>query len=258
MAQKNDGQLWELRKSSIHNQGMFAAADIEAGTRIIQYVGEKITKKESTRRALEWEAAARKKGEGLVYIFDLNKRYDLDGNKPNNPAKFVNHSCDPNCEAVNYDGEIWIVALRDIKAGEELGFDYGYDIQHFMDHPCRCGSANCIGYIVAREFWPKLRKLLKNKKKAEKVGRKVAKAPEESEAPAVKKSAGKKAAGKKTAAKKSAAKTAEKKAPAKAVKKSAGKTAKKATVKKAAGKKAVTKKTAAKKTVAARKKKSVR
>ncbi len=165
---ETEPQLWELRESSIHNSGMFAAADIETGDRIIQYIGEKIPKKESTRRAIEWEEKARKKGEGLVYIFDLNKRYDLDGNVPNNPAKYVNHSCDPNCEAVNYDGEIWIVAMRDIKEGEELGFDYGYDIQHFMDHPCRCGSKNCVGYIVAQEFWPKLKKLLKKKKQADK------------------------------------------------------------------------------------------
>ncbi|QYY35759.1 SET domain-containing protein-lysine N-methyltransferase [Ruficoccus sp. ZRK36] len=210
MAKKEEGQLWELRKSSIHNQGMFATADIEAGTRVIQYIGEKIPKKESTRRALEWEEKARKKGEGLVYIFDLNKRYDLDGNVPNNPAKYVNHSCDPNCEAVNYDGEIWIVSMRDIKEGEELGFDYGYDIQHFMDHPCRCGSENCIGYIVAREFWPKLRKLLKNKKKAEKIGRKKAKAAEE-EKPKRKKKAAKKALKKSAVKKKSADKKAAKK-----------------------------------------------
>jgi len=167
-------KLWELRESSIHNKGMFAAADIETGDRIIRYIGEKITKKESTRRAIEWEEKARKKGEGLVYIFDLNKRYDLDGNVPNNPAKYVNHSCDPNCEAVNYDGEIWIVAMRDIKAGEELGFDYGYDIQHFMDHPCRCGAKGCVGYIVSRDYWPKLKKLLKKKKQAEKDAEKKA------------------------------------------------------------------------------------
>ncbi len=210
MAKKTEGQLWELRKSSIHNQGMFAASDIEAGDRIIQYVGEKISKKESTRRALEWEEKARKKGEGLVYIFDLNKRYDLDGNKPNNPAKYVNHSCDPNCEAVNYDGEIWIVALRDIKAGEELGFDYGYDIQHFMDHPCRCGSKNCIGYIVAREYWPKLKKLLKNKKKAEKVGKKAAK-PADEEKPKRKKKAVKKTSKKATSKKATKKESAKKK-----------------------------------------------
>ncbi|MEM9227153.1 MAG: SET domain-containing protein-lysine N-methyltransferase [Verrucomicrobiota bacterium] len=176
MGEDRDKPYWELRNSSIHNQGMFAARTIPAGERVIQYVGEKISKKESTRRALEWEAQARKQGDGLVYIFDLNKRYDLDGNVPNNPAKYINHTCVPNCEAVNYDGEIWIVSLRKIKQGEELGFDYGYDLQHFLDHPCLCGSRNCVGYIVARDYWPKLKKLLKKKKQAEKEAAKKQKA----------------------------------------------------------------------------------
>lgn len=211
MATEEEAPYWQLRKSSIHNRGMFAARDIPEGERIIQYVGEMISKKESTRRALEWEEKARKQGDGLVYIFDLNKKYDLDGNLPNNPAKYINHTCDPNCEAVNYDtapddvsekvihdyNEIWIVALRDIKAGEELGFDYGYDIQHFMDHPCRCGSDNCVGYIVSREYWPKLKKLLRKKKKlAKKYGKKsddpaVTKPPKDKKTKKKKRKAGK-------------------------------------------------------------------
>jgi len=77
--------LWKLKKSRIHGNGMFAREAIPAGTRIIEYIGEKITKSESLKRCLAWEEAARKNGAGLVYIFDLNKRYDLDGNVPNNP-----------------------------------------------------------------------------------------------------------------------------------------------------------------------------
>jgi SET domain-containing protein len=158
-------KLCEVRVSDIHGRGLYATEDIEEGTDIIQYVGEKITKKESTRRALEWEEKARETGDGLVYIFELDEKYDIDGRLGDNPARYMNHSCDGNCEAVNCEGEIWITAIRDIEKGEELVYDYGYDMEHFMDHPCRCGSDNCIGYIVREDQREKVKKLLKSKKK---------------------------------------------------------------------------------------------
>ncbi|MGB0333911.1 MAG: SET domain-containing protein [Opitutales bacterium] len=158
-------KLCEVRVSDIHGRGLYATEDIEEGTDIIQYVGEKITKKESTRRALEWEEKARETGDGLVYIFELDDKYDIDGRLGDNPARYINHSCDGNCEAVNCEGEIWITAIKDIKKGDELVYDYGYDMEHFMDHPCRCGSDNCIGYIVREDQRKKVKKLLKSKKK---------------------------------------------------------------------------------------------
>ncbi|MBL6912375.1 MAG: SET domain-containing protein-lysine N-methyltransferase, partial [Puniceicoccaceae bacterium] len=120
---------------------------------------------ESTKRALEWEEQARETGEGLVYIFELDDTYDIDGRLGENPARYMNHSCDGNCEAINYDGEIWIVARKDIKKGEELVYDYGYNMEHFLDHPCLCGADNCIGYIVREDQRKKVKKLLKAKKK---------------------------------------------------------------------------------------------
>ena len=160
---KSSKPYWEVRSSDIHNNGMFAQRDIPEDTAIIEYIGERISKKESNKRCLEWEEKARKKGDGLVYIFDLNKKWDLDGNVEDNPAKFINHSCDGNCEAVNDDNRIWIYSKRFIKKGQELSFDYGYDLEHFMDHPCLCGSEKCCGYIVAKEHRRKLKKLLKSK-----------------------------------------------------------------------------------------------
>ena len=157
--------LCKVKNSKIHGRGLYATADIEEETQIIQYVGEKITKKESTKRALEWEEQARETGEGLVYIFELDDTYDIDGRLGENPARYMNHSCDGNCEAINYDGEIWIVARKDIKKGEELVYDYGYDMEHFLDHPCPCGADNCIGYIVREDQRKKVKKLLKAKKK---------------------------------------------------------------------------------------------
>ena len=156
--------LCKIGHSSIHQKGLFATCAIKAGTDIIQYIGEKISKDESTRRALEWEVKAREIGEGMVYIFELDEDWDVDGRLGDNPARYMNHSCDGNCEAINYDGEIWIVARRDISAGEELLFDYGYDMEHFLDHPCNCGADNCIGYIVREDQRRKVKRLIKNKK----------------------------------------------------------------------------------------------
>lgn len=157
-------ELFHIAISGIHNSGVFAATDIKKDQYIVEYLGEKITKKESQRRAEEWESEARTKGFGLVYIFELNKRYDIDGNIENNPAKFINHSCEPNCEAINDNNRIWIAAKRKIKKGEELTYDYGYDMENFLDHKCLCGKKSCIGYIVREDLRPKVKKLLRGRR----------------------------------------------------------------------------------------------
>lgn len=154
----------EIRDSVIHGSGAFARSPIPGGQRIIEYVGEKITKSESNRRGLALYEQSQKTGGASVYIFDLNKRYDLDGNHPDNHARLINHSCEPNCEAVNLRGRIYIYSKRDVKQGEELTFDYGYGLEHFLDHPCRCGAKSCPGYIVGADYRPKLRRMLSAKK----------------------------------------------------------------------------------------------
>lgn len=160
-----DGPLFRIGLSDIHQKGLFATADIKAGVDIVQYVGEKISKEASEERGLEWEEQARKADRGMVYIFELDEDWDLDGRIGDNPARYMNHSCDANSEAINCDGEIWLVARRDISKGEELLFDYGYDMEHFLDHPCNCGADNCIGYIVREDQRKKVRKLLRNVKR---------------------------------------------------------------------------------------------
>ena len=98
----------------------------------------------------------------------MNDKWDLDGRVENNPARLINHSCDGNCEAINVDGEIWIFSKKKIKEGQELTYDYGYDMEHFLDHPCRCGTKNCVGYIVREDQRIKVRLLLKKRKKKKK------------------------------------------------------------------------------------------
>ncbi|MFT4637910.1 MAG: hypothetical protein ACI8T1_001225 [Verrucomicrobiales bacterium] len=154
--------------SRIHQQGIFATRNIPEETEIIPYVGEKISKKEGDSRATALAEEREGTGDASVYMFILDDDYDIDGNLPHNTARLINHGCSPNCEAQIIDDEIWIVALKDIKKGEELTFDYGFDLDHYEDHPCRCGSPNCIGYIVAQEYWPKLKKRLAAKKAAKK------------------------------------------------------------------------------------------
>jgi len=139
---------------------LFAACAIPAGTQIIEYVGRRITKAEAERierRRLAGLAAGR---DGCVYVFDLNRRHDLDGDVPWNEARLANHSCAPNCEALNFGGHIWIVALRDLAAGEELTYDYGFSYSEWRDHPCRCGARGCLGFIVERSQRWRVRRIL--------------------------------------------------------------------------------------------------
>ena len=147
MSEQDPSPLLEFRPSPIQGLGAFAAAPICAGKLMLEYVGEKITKTESVRRC---EA-------GNTFIFELDDEWDIDGGVGWNPARFLNHSCAPNCDAENIEGQIWIVARREIACGEELTFNYGYDWEDHREHPCRCGAPDCVGYIVAEEFFPRLR-----------------------------------------------------------------------------------------------------
>lgn len=137
-----------FKRSRIHGCGGFARRNIPQGTRVIEYVGERISKAESLRRCED----------NNEYIFTLSDTEDIDGNVPWNPARLFNHSCSPNCEAENDEGHIWIIARREIQAGEEITFNYGFDLNDYREYPCRCGAADCVGFIVAEEHFPHVRR----------------------------------------------------------------------------------------------------
>ena len=137
-----------FRNSPIHGTGGFARTSIPAGTRLIEYIGEKISKAESHRRC---EA-------NNEYIFTLTDTEDLDGNVAWNPARHINHSCAPNCDAEMDETRIWIVANRLINSGEEITFNYGFDLEDYRNYPCHCGSPACVGYIVDAAFFDHVRK----------------------------------------------------------------------------------------------------
>lgn len=159
LTERGSSELCEVRNSPIHGFGVYALQALETEQRIIEYVGQKITKKESERRGLEQQNLAEQHGDAAVYIFTLDEHYDIDGNFEWNPARLINHSCNPNCEAwIEDEKQIAIYALREIKEGEELTFDYGFDVSCWEDHPCYCGHESCVGYIVSRDQWKKLKK----------------------------------------------------------------------------------------------------
>jgi SET domain-containing protein len=162
-------KLYQISKSSLHGKGVFARTDITKDTKIIEYVGERITKKESQRLAeAQLNSSNGRKSKGQVYIFEINKRYDIDGNIPQNKARRINHSCSPNCVSFIEKGKIWIYSLKKISEGDELTYDYGFSIDTYEEHPCACGSRKCLGYIVRKEDRPKLKRLLEKKKEKEK------------------------------------------------------------------------------------------
>ncbi len=163
MYERGQNELCDVRNSEIHGRGVYASEDIEKETQIIEYIGEYVEKDESEKRAWDQAAVAEEMGDAAVYIFTLDKKWDIDGNVPWNNARLINHSCEPNCEAWIEEDQIFIYALRDIKKGEELTFDYGFDIECYEDHPCCCGSESCVGYIVSRDQWPELKEKLASK-----------------------------------------------------------------------------------------------
>lgn len=163
--ERGQSKFCEVRDSGIHGRGVYATRHISKEERIIEYIGEIVDKDESDKRGTRQHEHSLETGDAAVYIFTVNKKYDLDGNVPWNTARLINHSCDPNCEAWIEGSRIFIHAMRDIEEGEELSFDYGFDIDCFEDHPCRCGKPQCIGYIVSREQWPQLEERLKGSKK---------------------------------------------------------------------------------------------
>ncbi len=148
--------------SKIHGRGLYARCAIPEGTKVIEYVGEKVTKAEADRRDAARRARQAKGDDGCVYLFELNSRYDLDGDVTWNTARLANHACEANCEPQNLNGHIWIVATTDIPAGAELLYDYGFDFEGWREHPCRCGAPTCVGFIVKKSQRWRVRKILAN------------------------------------------------------------------------------------------------
>ena len=156
--------MWEVKKSKVHGTGIFASDNIRKGKKVIEYLGEKISKSEGDRRSnIRIQKYLNSKITGSVYIFELNSKYDIDGSPLYNKARYINHSCRPNCEVKIINGHIWIYSIKNIKKNDELSYDYGYefDKDDYKDHICRCGAKNCIGYIISSDDRRKFKRFIK-------------------------------------------------------------------------------------------------
>jgi SET domain-containing protein len=155
-----DHPLFEIRRSKIQGRGAFAKRRIRAGQKIVEYTGEKIDNDEADKRYDE-----DRMDRHHTFLFTLDDDWCIDGNVRSNIARLINHSCDPNCEAIIDDDRIWIYALKNIQPGVELAYDYKYErtgdvkkLEKF--YVCRCGSPKCRGSIMAP---PKKRRKKKQK-----------------------------------------------------------------------------------------------
>ena len=135
-------KLYKESKSNINRRGLFANKDIKKDTIIIHYIGKIITKKQTEEDSNFDNGKA-------IYLFNINNKYDLDGDFTYNTARLINHSCNPNCQVESKGLKLWISSIRDIKKNEELSYDYGFSFdENYKEFPCKCGSNNCCGYIV--------------------------------------------------------------------------------------------------------------
>lgn len=138
-----------IRSSSIHAAGCYTTAQIRRGTRIVEYTGPIISKDEGDIRYED---------KPITYLFGIGDGTQvIDGH---GTAMFINHSCDANCETEEIDGRVWITAIRDIAAGEELCYDYClYDGEE--DAPCNCGARKCRGSMFSPEELRRRRRVAK-------------------------------------------------------------------------------------------------
>lgn len=144
----------EARASEIEGTGCFARQRIPAGTRIIEYLGQRIPPSVVEERSMvEIDDVGEIIKESHVYMFYVDWRTTIDGAVNGNDARFINHSCSPNCKSTIEDRRVFIDALRDIDPGEELTFDYKLDVNASTEvkkrYACRCQAPNCRGTMLA-------------------------------------------------------------------------------------------------------------
>ncbi|HTY49187.1 MAG TPA: SET domain-containing protein-lysine N-methyltransferase [Steroidobacteraceae bacterium] len=155
-------QLIRVRRSKVHGSGVFAVRRIRKGTRIIEYLGERMSHARVNQRYEDHDER-----DNHTFLFSVDRNVVIDASVGGNEARFINHSCNPNCESVIEDRRVFIDALRTIEPGEELGYDY--QIGRDRDDPanvdeiyaCRCGAAGCRGTML----WPARRPAPRKRRK---------------------------------------------------------------------------------------------
>jgi len=150
--QPDDSPPFEIRPSGIHGLGAFATRPIPRGTRLIEYAGERLTPEQADARYPDVPGERHH-----TFLFAIDDDVVIDAVVGGNDARFINHSCDPNCDAVIDGGGIWIETIRDVEPGEELAYDYAYILEERHTpsakrrYPCTCGAVTCRGTILAKK-----------------------------------------------------------------------------------------------------------
>ena len=168
----------EVRNSPIHGMGVFAARRIPKGTRVIEYLGDRITHKEADDRYEDHDP-----NDNHTFLFIVDRRTVIDAGVNGNAARFINHSCDGNCTSVIEQRRVFIESTREIAKGEELGYDY--EIGREKDDPdnvdeifaCRCGSPKCRGTMLYPAEKPAKKKKAKKKVAKKKTAKRPVKKP---------------------------------------------------------------------------------
>ncbi|MGA8709574.1 MAG: SET domain-containing protein-lysine N-methyltransferase [Steroidobacteraceae bacterium] len=145
----------EIRRSRLHGRGVFALRRVRKGTRVIEYLGDRVSHKEADRRYDN-----KRSEDNHTFLFIVDRGVVIDAGCNGNDSRYINHSCDPNCESVIEDRRVFIEAVRTIQPGDELTYDY--QIGRDKDDPpnvdqifgCRCGARSCRGTML----WPARRK----------------------------------------------------------------------------------------------------
>ena len=140
----------QTRRSGVHGKGVFALADLAEGETIIEYVGEVISWREALRRHPHDPTDP-----NHTFYVHIDDKHVIDGKAGGNSSRWINHACKPNCEADEDGGRVFIKALKNIKSGEELFYDYGliidarYTKKLLAEYPCWCGAKKCRGTLLA-------------------------------------------------------------------------------------------------------------
>lgn len=147
--------MMRVRRSRVHGRGVFALRRIRKGTRIIEYLGDRVTHRQADLRYEHKDIS-----DNHTFLFIVDRNVVIDGGSNGNEARFINHSCDPNCESLIDDRRVFIEAIRTIQPGEEITYDYqiGRDRADPPDvddiFACRCGAHGCRGSML----WPPRRR----------------------------------------------------------------------------------------------------
>jgi uncharacterized protein len=147
--QRRRTPLFEVRHSSIHGYGVFAARRIRKGTTVIEYLGDRVSHEQADARYEDKDP-----DDNHTFLFTVDAKTVIDAGVNGNEARYINHGCDPNCESTAFDKRIFIEAIRTIQPGEELSYDYqiqrdGDDAPNIDEvYACRCGARNCRGSML--------------------------------------------------------------------------------------------------------------